>query len=148
PGGLQMAQRRDADPDVAIGRRNGKRVDARQRVDIPHQRTVRIAVAEAPPPTLAPDAWRRVADITQPGLDRIALGWRQGMVAARPGGAGRRTGHARSVASRRDWPVNRPASTGTLQSDGVLQRDGPKRAPDAPLLPLAPTHPQSRRQPT
>src|SRR5690606_32921996 len=68
-GGLQVATRRRADPDLAIGRRDRQRADARQRVRIAHAAAVGIEVAEAAPAAHAADAWRGIADITQARFD-------------------------------------------------------------------------------
>ena len=115
-GGLQMAVRQRADPDVGIGRRNRQAADARQLALVDQQAAVGPLVAERRAAPHAPMARHRVADVDEAGGHRQRRRRLRGLVPLRLRASGRlhrsdrRDGMARSTARSR-FRRGRPAAS-------------------------------------
>src|SRR5204863_8464424 len=99
-GGLDVAVRIGADPDLDPGRRDGERVEALALDRIADRRALRRVVAPAGAAALARDAAHAVGDVAQPGAQRagavLALQARAHFAASR---AERKSNARRAVSS-------------------------------------------------
>src|SRR3569623_496040 len=104
-GGLQMTIRQWTNPRLAPRRRNGERLDARERIGRPHHMTGRVDITKILTVRLPPYAWRAIGDVAQRRVARRLLRGGRGSRGFRFFGAAaaRRNGFAQHEVGPYGW---------------------------------------------